>query len=79
MRVARVLGLPAAERASLFYALLMKDLGCSSNAARFAALFGADDHNLKAAIKTINWTRAIESFRFIARSVAPGAAFTQAA
>lgn len=77
MRIAQTLGLGEADRASLFYALLMKDLGCSSNAARFAALFGAADQDLKAAIKTINWTRAIESFRFITRSVAPGAFFTK--
>ncbi len=73
MRIGEAIGLDEAQKASLFYALLMKDLGCSSNAARFAALFGADDHDLKAAIKTINWTRTIESFRFITRNVAPGA------
>lgn len=73
MRIGEVIGLDAEERSALFYALLMKDLGCSSNAARFAALFAADDHDLKAALKTINWTRAIESFRFVSRHVAPGA------
>jgi HD-GYP domain-containing protein (c-di-GMP phosphodiesterase class II) len=73
MRIGEVLGLAAPERSSLFYALLMKDLGCSSNAARFAALFAADDRELKAAVKTINWTRALESFSFVSRHVAPGA------
>ena len=73
MRIGAVIGLSSDERSALFYALLMKDLGCSSNAARFAALFAADDQNLKAAIKTINWTRAVESFRFVSRNVAPGA------
>jgi HD-GYP domain-containing protein (c-di-GMP phosphodiesterase class II) len=38
MRLAEVLGLSKDERSALFYALLMKDLGCSSNASRFAAL-----------------------------------------
>ena len=76
-RIAANLGLSVEDRASLFYALLMKDLGCSSNAARFAALFGAADHDLKAGIKTINWTRAIESFRYVTRHVAPGAFFHQ--
>src|SRR5207253_226121 len=38
-----------------------------------AALFGADDHQLKSAIKTIDWTRASESFRYVTRNVAPGA------
>ena len=43
MRLAEAIGLPVADRSALFYALLMKDLGCSSNAARFAALFGASN------------------------------------
>jgi HD-GYP domain-containing protein (c-di-GMP phosphodiesterase class II) len=73
MRLADVVGLSQDDRSSLFYALLMKDLGCSSNAARFAALFAADDHDVKNAIKTIDWTRASEAFRLVTRSVAPGA------
>src|ERR1700748_2290288 len=43
MRLAAALDLDATTRSSLFYALLLKDAGCSSNAARVAALFGADD------------------------------------
>jgi HD-GYP domain-containing protein (c-di-GMP phosphodiesterase class II) len=73
MRLADVVGLSRDDRSALFYALLMKDLGCSSNAARFAALFAADDHRLKHAIKTVNWTRATEAFRFVTQNVAPGA------
>jgi HD-GYP domain-containing protein (c-di-GMP phosphodiesterase class II) len=72
MRIADVIGLNHDQRSALFYALLLKDLGCSSNAARFAALFGADDHHLKADIKLINWPVALESFRYVARNVAPG-------
>jgi hypothetical protein len=72
MRLGEVLGLPAPTRSSLFYALLMKDLGCSSNAARFAAIFGADDQRVKADLKTTNWTEALASFRFVSRNVAPG-------
>jgi HD-GYP domain-containing protein (c-di-GMP phosphodiesterase class II) len=72
MRLAEAIGLPRHDRSSLFYGLLMKDLGCSSNAARFAALFAADDHDVKNAIKTIDWTRASEAFRLVTRSVAPG-------
>lgn len=75
MKIADVLGLDAGQRSSLFYALLMKDLGCSSNSARFAALFGQHDHQIKADIKTINWTRALESFRLVARHAAPGQFF----
>lgn len=72
MRLADVLDLPSELRSPLFYALLMKDLGCSSNAARFAAIFGADDHRVKADLKITDWARALDSFRFVARNVAPG-------
>jgi HD-GYP domain-containing protein (c-di-GMP phosphodiesterase class II) len=72
MRLAEVIGLPAEQRSALFYALVMKDLGCSSNASRFAALFAANDHDLKTALSVIDWPKALESFRFVARSVAPG-------
>ncbi len=75
MRVADVIGLNHDQRSALFYALLLKDLGCSSNAARFAALFGADDHHLKADIKLIDWPVALESFRYVARNAAPGQFF----
>ena len=73
MRIGAVIGLTEDQRASLFYALIMKDLGCSSNAARFAALFAADDHRLKTNLKNIDWSNALESFRFVASNVSPGA------
>jgi HD-GYP domain-containing protein (c-di-GMP phosphodiesterase class II) len=72
MRLAQEINLPYADRSALFYALLMKDLGCSSNAARFAALFGANDHDVKNAIQHINWAHALEAFRLVARNAAPG-------
>jgi hypothetical protein len=72
MRLAEVLGLSRDERSNLFYALLMKDLGCSSNASRFAALFGADDHALKSSLVLMDWPRALESVRFVSQNVAPG-------
>ena len=43
MRLGAVVRLTDQERSALFYALLLKDLGCSSNAARLWSLFGADD------------------------------------
>jgi putative nucleotidyltransferase with HDIG domain len=72
MRIARELQVPSSQQSALFYALLMKDLGCSSNAARFAVLFAADDHHVKADLKTTDWPKALEAFRFVARNVAPG-------
>ncbi len=38
LRLADVLGLDAEERASLYYAMLLKDAGCSSSAARTTAV-----------------------------------------
>ena len=43
MRLAEEVGLEIDDRAALFYALLLKDAGCSSNAAKISSLFGADD------------------------------------
>ena len=45
MHIADRAGVPVVERGALFYALLLKDLGCSSNAARLCTLFGADDRH----------------------------------
>ena len=72
MRLGKMLRLSPPDQSALFYALLMKDLGCSSNAARFAALFGSHDQDLKAQIKEIDWTRALDAFRYVLRNVAPG-------
>jgi HD-GYP domain-containing protein (c-di-GMP phosphodiesterase class II) len=72
MRLTEVLGLSKELRSALFYALLMKDLGCSSNASHFATLFASDDQTLKTQLSLVNWSRALESFRFVARGVAPG-------
>ena len=38
MRLAEAIRLPTTERSALFYALLLKDVGCSSNAARILSL-----------------------------------------
>lgn len=72
MRVGDEIGLSDDDRAALFYATLLKDLGCSSNAAKMAALFGADDHGVKRDVKTIDWSKATAKFRFALGHVAPG-------
>jgi HD-GYP domain-containing protein (c-di-GMP phosphodiesterase class II) len=72
MRLARDLGMDSFRRSALFYALLMKDLGCSSNAAKMCYLFGADDMATKGRVKSVNWRSFVESMRFAAINVAPG-------
>jgi HD-GYP domain-containing protein (c-di-GMP phosphodiesterase class II) len=46
-RMAVALRLSAADRRTVYYATLLKDLGCSSNAARIAELYLADDRKVK--------------------------------
>jgi HD-GYP domain-containing protein (c-di-GMP phosphodiesterase class II) len=72
MRLAEVLGLDAAERSDLFYALLLKDAGCTANSARMAALFGADDQVAKRTAKRVDWASPLSAFVWSARTVAPG-------
>jgi putative nucleotidyltransferase with HDIG domain len=72
MRLAQELELDAAARSDLFYALLLKDAGCSANSARMAALFGADDHVAKRTSKRIDWAGKLPAFLWSVRTVAPG-------
>ena len=71
MRIAHRVGVPMEDRGSLFYALLLKDLGCSSNAARLCSLFGADDRALKRDHKLTDWSRSGPSLAYALRNVVP--------
>lgn len=66
MRLARDIRLPAAQRPSLYYALLLKDAGCSSSSARMSEIFGGvDDLELKRAGKLVDFSRPSEALRFV--------------
>lgn len=71
MRVAHVLELDRRARSDLFYALLLKDAGCSANSAHMAALFGADDQRAKRTSKVVDWARPLPAFLWSLRTVAP--------
>ncbi|HEU4523735.1 MAG TPA: HD domain-containing phosphohydrolase, partial [Gemmatimonadales bacterium] len=73
MHLAERVGVPSEDRGSLFYALLLKDLGCSSNAARLCSLFGADDRALKRDHKLTDWSRSSGSLRYALRHAVPSA------
>ena len=73
MRLAAELDLSVAERSDLFYALLLKDAGCSANANRMALLFEADDRVAKATSKLVDWTDRRAAFLWSLRTAAPGA------
>jgi HD-GYP domain-containing protein (c-di-GMP phosphodiesterase class II) len=72
MRIAESVQMDAGERSALYYALLLKDAGCSSNAGRMAALFGADDQEVKPRMKAVDWHRRVRLAVETARTVARG-------
>src|SRR6186997_1603742 len=62
-----------AERTCLFYALLLKDAGCSTTAAQIATTFGADDQQVKRESRLIDAHRPRTALGYLRRNVAPGA------
>jgi HD-GYP domain-containing protein (c-di-GMP phosphodiesterase class II) len=71
MRLGRVAGLSEADSAALYYAILLKDAGCSSNAARLCQLFGNDDIELKQRMRSVDCQSGVALAITTARSVAP--------
>ncbi len=72
MRIAHELQLGPEERYALYYALLLKDVGCSSSAARMCELFGTDDIALKTHGKLVDWTKPAQVVRYTSHHVAGG-------
>lgn len=54
MRIGRELGLPDSMLRDLYYTLLLKDAGCSSNAARICELYVTDDLRFKREFKWVD-------------------------
>ena len=76
LQIGRALGLPEPALADLYYAVLLKDLGCSSNAARIAQLYGSDDRAFKRASKTLTVSKRA-ALRFIFDHTRPGAGLAE--
>jgi putative nucleotidyltransferase with HDIG domain len=72
-RLADAVGLESAQRSSLFYALLLKDAGCSTTAAAIATTFGSDDQQVKHDSRLIDASRPRTALGYLRRNVAPGA------
>lgn len=76
MRLASQIGLPASEQSDLYYALLLKDAGCSSNSSRLYHILNADDLRAKGDLKTKDWTRVgWESLHYALTHVGTGMPF----
>lgn len=71
LRIAREIGVGGEERDDLHLALLLKDAGCSSNAARMYTLFGGDEILAKRDSKIRDWRRMSEAVKFALRHAAP--------
>src|SRR5271170_4800956 len=56
MRIANSLHLGVADSADLYYALLLKDMGCSTNSSLICQLVGGDDRVIKREAKLEDWT-----------------------
>ena len=71
MRLAQHIGMSLAEQADLYYALLLKDAGCSSNSSRLFHILNADEIRAKRDVKTTDWTKVgFESLNFALTHVA---------
>jgi HD-GYP domain-containing protein (c-di-GMP phosphodiesterase class II) len=77
MQIAKWLELRPAERQDLFYALLLKDAGCSANAYSVTRWFQADDITTKAELKITDWSSNWRSMVFALRQTAPSAPITR--
>ena len=72
MRIAQELKLSTTDCSALFYSLLLKDLGCSSNAAKISYLFGGDDQRIKHSIRMIDTSNPGECLSNCWTNSAPG-------
>lgn len=70
MHVGRAMGLDDEALWALYYTLLLKDLGCSSNAARICQLYVIDDHRFKHNFKTARASK-LGLLRFVLGNTAP--------
>jgi putative nucleotidyltransferase with HDIG domain len=78
MRLAQHIGLSIPEQGDLFYALLLKDAGCSSNSSKLFHILAADEIRAKGDVKLTDWTRVgWESLQYAISHVATGAPFLE--
>ncbi|HEY0795741.1 MAG TPA: HD domain-containing phosphohydrolase [Acidisarcina sp.] len=74
MRLAEALNLSNDEKSDLYYALLLKDVGCSSNAAHLSEILGGDDRQAKHDSSLQDWSKiSWIALRTVWASVLPGA------
>ena len=75
-KLGQALGMGPQELSDLYFTLLLKDLGCSSNAARICALYLTDDIDFKRDFKTIDGSLNA-ALRFVFAKTAPDAGLAE--
>jgi putative nucleotidyltransferase with HDIG domain len=80
MRLAQEIGLAEDVQKDLYYALLLKDAGCSSNASKLFHALGSDDIAAKRDVRNVDWTRlGWETLQFALSHAAPGKSYLERA
>lgn len=77
MHIGTTMGLSQEELWDLYYTLLLKDAGCSSNAERLCQLYGHDDIDTKRNFKRVNTDSLNQLARFVFEHTAPGHGLTE--
>jgi HD-GYP domain-containing protein (c-di-GMP phosphodiesterase class II) len=79
MALADRLDLPLKDARDLYYALLLKDVGCSSNSSRVFELFGGDERTTQHALRLVDWGGYFKALRFGFAYAARGSSWFQRA
>lgn len=74
MQIGDGIDLTTTDRSHLYYTLLLKDAGCSSNAARLFELYGADDRAVKSEFKRVDSDSVFQLGRFVLSHAGAGKA-----
>lgn len=77
MKLGRLLGLSEDAIAALYYTLLLKDLGCSSNATRICGLYITDDLSFKRDFKLLDDESFLDAAQFALGHTALGGGLWQ--
>ena len=77
MELADRLDLSLQDRRDLYYALMLKDVGCSSTSARVFDVFGGDDRAAQRRLLRQDWSGWLRAVRFHFAYSAPGQPWTE--
>ena len=61
----------SADLANVYYTVLLKDIGCTANAARLFEIYGADDLQIKSDFRRADAQDMVQLLRYVAGHVTP--------